>query len=120
MINSFDVDTLDLQDLKFIMSDTAVLTWDIPTESRILIYSIATGDLLTRYEPSFVNYGIKALTLAPQQNLMAVGMYDGSIVLYNNLTAVEIAQLQHIPQIDLNQKMSKTIYVYHEESQKNQ
>ena len=102
MINSFDVDTLDLVDIKFVMQDTAVLTWDVATESRILMYSIATGDLITRYEPNFINYGIKALTFAPKQDLMAAGMYDGSIVLYNNLTATEIASLQHVPKIDLN------------------
>jgi hypothetical protein len=47
---------------------------------------------------------------------MAGGLYDGSIVLYNNLTAVEIASLQHFPKIDLNQKSAKTIFVYQEES----
>ena len=42
-------------------------------------------------------------------------MYDGSIILYNNLLNQEIASLQHFNQIDLNQKSAKTIYVYQEE-----
>lgn len=50
--------------------------------------------------------------------MIAAGLYDGNIVLYNNLTAQEIASLQHIPKIDLNQKSAKTIYVYQEEISK--
>jgi hypothetical protein len=45
-------------------------------------------------------------------------MYDGTITLYNNLTAQETASLQHLGRIDLNEPSAKTIYVYQEESNK--
>ena len=47
--------------------------------------------------------------------MIAAGLFDGRIFLYNNLTALEIASLQHLPKIDLNLKYAKTIYVYQEE-----
>lgn len=97
------------------MADTAVVTWDTPQASKILIYSIATTDLLFRHEPNYNNYGIKSLNLSKYDEIMAAGMYDGSIILYNNLLNQEIASLQHLNQIDLNQKSAKTIYVYQEE-----
>jgi hypothetical protein len=43
---------------------------------------------------------------------MAAGMFDGTVILYNNLIAVEVAQLQHINKIDLNVKTSDPIFVY--------
>jgi hypothetical protein len=67
------------------MADTAVVTWDSPQTSRILIYSIATTDLLYKHEPNYVNFGIKSLKLSKYDEIMAAGMYDGRIVLYNNL-----------------------------------
>ena len=58
---------------------------------------------------------MKSLNLSKYDEIMAAGMYDGSIILYNNLLNQEIASLQHFNQIDLNQKSAKTIYVYQEE-----
>jgi hypothetical protein len=77
-----------------------------------LIYSVATGDLINKFEPEVVGLGIKNLTLSPNHGIIAAGLYDDSIVLYNTLSAQEIASLSHIPKIDLNQKSSKTVYVY--------
>jgi WD40 repeat protein len=87
MVNQLPVDTMDLQDIKWTSGDSAILTWDTALESKILIYSVATGNLLSRFEPDSIGLGIKNLSIAPSKNLFASGMYDGSIVLYNNLTA---------------------------------
>ena len=84
------------------MADTAIITWDTPSASKVLIYSIATTDLLCKYEPNFINFGIKTLQVSKYNEIMATGMFDGSIILYNNLLFQEIASLQHLSQIDLN------------------
>jgi len=45
-------------------------------ESKMLIYSAATSDLLIRYEPDSVGLGIKTMTLSPNQNILAAGLHD--------------------------------------------
>ena len=89
--------------------------YDSALDSRILIYSAATADLLTEFKPDVVGLGIKSLNLSKGAQLIAAGMYDGQIVLYNNLTALEIAALQHYPRIDMKAKSAKSLYVYQEE-----
>lgn len=43
-------------------------------------------------------------------------MYDGTIRLYNNLTAMEISQLAHLPKIDMKARTAKNLFVYQEET----
>ena len=43
-------------------------------------------------------------------------MFDGTVRLYNNLTAMEISQLAHLPKIDLKAKTAKNLFVYQEET----
>ena len=102
MVNSIDIDTFDMQDFKWINGDSAILVWDTSLEPQILIYSLATGNILTKHEPDCIGLGIKSLSLSHNKNLTAAGLYDGSIQLYNNITTTEVAQLQHFNQIDLN------------------
>ena len=45
-------------------------------------------------------------------------MFDGTVRLYNNLTAMEISQLAHLPKIDLKAKTAKNLFVYQEETSK--
>lgn len=58
------VDTTDAQDLRWANSDSAIMLWDSPLDSRILIVSAATGDMLQRFEPDVVGLGIKTLNLS--------------------------------------------------------
>lgn len=95
MINLIDVDAFDMQDLRWVNGDSAIMVWDVAIDSKILIYSIATGTILSKYEPEAVGLGIKCLSMSPNKFLTAAGQFDSSIILYNNITASEIAQLQH-------------------------
>ena len=45
MVNQLSLDTFDAQDIKWIHSDSALLVWDTALESKIFIYSAATGDI---------------------------------------------------------------------------
>ena len=116
MVQQIETDTFDLKDVKWTNGDSAILVWDTALDPKILIYSVATGDLINKFEPEVVGLGIKSLTIAPNESMISAGLYDDSIVLYNILSAQEIASLSHIPKIDLNQKSSKTVYVYQEET----
>lgn len=43
--------------------------------------------------------GIRTLLVAPSQQIVACGMYDTNMSLYNNLTQREIVELEHITSI---------------------
>jgi hypothetical protein len=73
MINLIDIDTFDMQDLKWVNGDSAILVWDVALESKIIIYSIATGDIISKYEPNTAGIGIKSLSISPSNNLSAAG-----------------------------------------------
>jgi hypothetical protein len=49
LVNTFEVETFDLHDLMWTREDTAILVWDTPLESKILIYSAMTGEVLARH-----------------------------------------------------------------------
>jgi WD40 repeat protein len=44
-------DTMDAQDVKWVSSDSALLVHDSALECRIFVYSAATGDVLSKFEP---------------------------------------------------------------------
>mgnify|MGYP006109668387 CR=1 FL=1 len=76
MMNTIEPETFDLQDIKWVQGDSAILVLDVMLESKMLIYSAATSDLLIRYEPDSVGLGIKTMTLSPNQNILAAGLHD--------------------------------------------
>jgi hypothetical protein len=49
IVNSFEVETFDLADIKWCKADTALLIWDTPLENKILVYSAMTGEVLARH-----------------------------------------------------------------------
>ena len=67
MVNKIMLDTMDAQDVKWVSSDAALLVYDTALESRILIYSAATGDILTKFEPQIDGLGVKNLVLSSNQ-----------------------------------------------------
>mmetsp|Transcript_1486 Transcript_1486/g.1974 ORF Transcript_1486/g.1974 Transcript_1486/m.1974 type:complete len:129 (-) Transcript_1486:514-900(-) len=118
MLSQIEAETYDLQDVRFVNDDSAVLVWDVYLESKMLIYSLATGNLLTKFQPETVGLGIKRVSVSPDDKKIATGMFDTSIVLYNNTTAEEIASLSHLFKIDLGQSSAKVLFVYQEEVSK--
>lgn len=65
MMNTIECDTFDLQDIKWVQGDSAILVLDAMLESKMLIYSVATAELLVRYEPDSVGLGIKIMSMSP-------------------------------------------------------
>ena len=93
--------------MKWVNSDASLLVYDTALDSKIQVYSAATGDCITQFKPDVIGLGIKSLKVSNGSQIIAAGLYDGSVALYNNLTAQEIASLQHIPKIDLNSRAGK-------------
>ena len=51
MVNRIMTDTMDAQDVKWVSSDSALLVHDSALECKIFVYSAATGDVISKFEP---------------------------------------------------------------------
>ena len=49
LINTFEVETFDMQDLMWVKEDTAILVYDTYLEAKILIYSAMTGSPIAKH-----------------------------------------------------------------------
>jgi WD40 repeat protein len=86
LVNTFEVDTFDLNDLTWTKADSAILVWDTPLESKILIYSALTGEVLAKHQPGGTGLGVKSVSISPNQNFMVASLFDTKIRLYNNIS----------------------------------
>lgn len=43
LVNTFEVNTFDLADIKWCKKDSAILVWDTPLENKLFVYSALTG-----------------------------------------------------------------------------
>ena len=59
LVNTFEVETFDVQDLLWIKEDTAIVVYDSPLESKVLVYSALTGELLSRHQMPSQGLGVK-------------------------------------------------------------
>lgn len=106
MVNCFEaVENFDVQDCKWIMQNTAILVQDSPLEPKFVIYSALTGSITAIHQPNCNGgLGIRTLTVSPNTKLLACGTFDTNLVLYNNMTQVQICELEHPTQIDMKPK----------------
>jgi hypothetical protein len=62
LVNTFEVETFDLNDLIWTKADSAILVWDTPLENKIVVYSAMTGEPLAKHTggggPQY-NLGVK-------------------------------------------------------------
>jgi hypothetical protein len=49
IVNTFEVETMDLVDLQWTKEDSAILLWDTALENKVLVYSAMTGELLVKH-----------------------------------------------------------------------
>ena len=52
LVNTFEVETLDMNDLQWCKLDSAILVWDTPLENKLIIYSALTGEPLAKHMPA--------------------------------------------------------------------
>lgn len=77
MVNTFELETFDLNDLKWCRQDSAILVWDTPLENSIFLYSAMTGEILQKHSPSgSPGLGIKNVTISPNSNYMICALFD--------------------------------------------
>lgn len=71
------------------MHNTAILVQDSPLESQFVIYAAMTGAKIVCHQPEAnMGLGIRTLSHSPNSKLLACGIYDTNLVLYNTCTQV--------------------------------
>ena len=116
MINGYEVsDIQDPVDCKWIMGNTSILVQDNPLESQFIVYSAMTGNPIVKHTPDcHLGLGIRNLSISPNAKMIACGLYDSNLVIYNNLTQAQICELDHLPSITIDSK-SKQPDIFKEE-----
>ena len=77
MVNTFEVETFDLNDIKWCRADSALAVWDTPLENAILIYSAMTGEIVQRHQPSpYPGLGLKGVHFSPNHNYVMCALFD--------------------------------------------
>ena len=97
LTNQFEcVEIYDAQNCKFVMHDTAILVQDSVLEAQFIIYSAMTGTKIVCHQPEVnMGLGIRLLSHSPNQKLIACGIYDTNLVVYNNCTQTQVCELDH-------------------------
>ena len=84
-----NADVYDATDCKWVMHNTAILVQDSPLESKFVIYAAMTGSKIVQQTPEAnLGLGIRKLSPSPNSKMLACGIYDTNLALYNSCTNV--------------------------------
>jgi len=71
------------------MNNTAIMVQDSPLESKFVIYAVMTGQKIIQHTPEAnLGLGIRTISISPNAKVLACGIYDQNLFLYNNCTQV--------------------------------
>ena len=104
LTNQFEVPEIyDAIDCKWVMNNTAIMVQDNPLESKFVIYAAMTGTKIVSHSPEAnLGLGIRTLSPSPNSKLLACGIYDTNLVLYNTCTQIQICELEHKSYIQID------------------
>lgn len=101
LINTFEVETLDLQDIMWVKEDTSILVYDSYLEAKIFIYSAMTGTPIAKHIFSVSGLGVKSVSVSPNGVFIIASFFDNKLKVFNSYTSKEITSLEHSSQINL-------------------
>lgn len=106
LTNQFEVPEIyDAQDCKWVMSNTAIMVQDSSLESKFAIYAAMTGQKIVEHSPEAnLGLGIRTLVQSPDAKMLACGIYDSNLVVYNQFTQIQICELEHKPSVTIDLK----------------
>lgn len=85
------------------MHNTAILVQDSVLDAQFIIYSAMTGSKIVCHQPEVnMGLGIRVLSYSPNQKLIACGIYDTNLIVYNNCTQTQVCELDHKASITLD------------------
>ncbi|CDW74000.1 wd-repeat protein [Stylonychia lemnae] len=115
LVNTFEVDTFDLTDLMWAKEDTSILVYDTPLESKLIIYSAMTGEVVAKHNlSSGPGLGIKSVQLSPNGIFMTVAFFDTKLRIFNAYSQREIVSFEHTSQISFAQAEYNRVLIYRE------
>lgn len=90
LTNQFEIPEIyDAVDCKWVMNNTAIMVQDNPLESSFVIYAAMTGSKIVQHNPEAnMGLGIRTLSQSPNSKMLACGIYDTNLVLYNTMTQI--------------------------------
>ena len=98
LIHTFEVDTKDLEGVKWSPNGSMLCVWDSCEFYNILVYGV-DGRCLTSYCPYKDRWefglGIKSVYWSPSGQFLAIGSYDEKLRILNSLTWSTVAELSH-------------------------
>ena len=85
LTNQFEVNEIyDAKDCKWVMNNTAIMVQDSPLEAKFAIYAVMTGQKIVSHTPEVnLGLGIRTLSASPNSKLLACGIYDSNLTVYN-------------------------------------
>ena len=67
-----------------------------------------TGSKIVAHTPEAnLGLGIRTLSISPNSKMIACGIYDSNLVIYNNCTQTQITELDHKTTIQIDTKQDK-------------
>lgn len=110
LLQRFEVNTVDLENIKWSSDSAYVAVWDNCIYNTLLVYR-PDGYLCTTYTPYEHGLGIKSLTWSPNHQLIAIGTYDQTVHLLSTETWQLIAIFNH--SMVISAPMSVNVYEEH-------
>eukprot|EP00730_Choanoeca_flexa_P013387 TRINITY_DN5257_c0_g1_i2.p1 TRINITY_DN5257_c0_g1~~TRINITY_DN5257_c0_g1_i2.p1 ORF type:complete len:428 (+),score=77.70 TRINITY_DN5257_c0_g1_i2:87-1370(+) len=113
MVLHFATGTTDAADVSWSPDNQHIAVWDCNLYYKINVFSLQGVQVgsYTAYEDAL---GIKGVTWSPSAQLLAVGSYDQSVRLLNNLTWSKVVELKHKHAV----QPARTLTVYQEQMAK--
>jgi len=94
LLNHFQTDTYDLNDIMWSPDNNVLIVWETVLEYKMLIYCPATG-ILAKYQPYQSALGIKTVNFNKTAEFLSIGSYDEKVRILNCLTWKLIVELEH-------------------------
>jgi len=110
LVNHFQLDSVDLNDLRWAPDDSAIVVWDNCIDYRLMVYCPAQG-LIAKHQPYENALGIKSVEFSQNGQFLAVGSYDQKARIFNHISWRLITELEHKTQMSEGAEL----HVYKEE-----
>ena len=104
-IRRFEVDTEDLQDIKWSYDNSSLIIIDTPALCRFFIYSIL-GEMIRKIDIYNNQLGIKNFEISPNGHFFCFGLYDQSLRIYNSISYTCMTIFDHDKDILYDNKIN--------------
>eukprot|EP00056_Hartaetosiga_gracilis_P001552 m.45748 g.45748 ORF g.45748 m.45748 type:complete len:443 (-) comp10690_c0_seq3:103-1431(-) len=109
IVRQFNTDTTDAYDLKWSPDDHFLCVWDSCLRYNVCVYNFL-GEKVKSFSAYEGALGVKSVEWSPSSQLLAIGSYDKSVRILNNMTWSQVIDLKHKTSVSPSSKR----FVYEE------